>query len=126
MRPGRLLHRVTIERPIERQDATGAVIVDRWEEVATVWAEIRPVRANEAFLGAQVQGEVDTVVTIRFRSGITEKMRVLHTTEKAGSPQVVFVYDIAGPPVHIAERRRELQLFCVRRSAEGFRSAGVQ
>jgi SPP1 family predicted phage head-tail adaptor len=126
MKAGRLLHRVAIERPIERQDASGAVIVERWEIVATVWADIRPVRARETYLGAQVLGAVDTVITIRFRPALTEKMRVVHVTEHSGSPQVVFVYDVAGPPVHVAERRRELQLFCVRRSAEGFRSDGVR
>lgn len=126
MRAGDFRHVIRIEQPIERQDSTGAALVDRWEVWAdNVRASIEPLRVREQFLAQQIQAEIDTFIRIRFRPGITEKMRIVHVHEYASSPQIVDVYDIVGPPMDAKGLRRELQLMCVRRSAEGFRSEGA-
>ncbi len=55
---------------------TGAVN-KTWLDVATVWAEVSPLSARE-FIAAQAsQGEITTRITIRFRTGITRKHRIL-------------------------------------------------
>lgn len=70
-------NRVTIEQPERIADeAGGAEIV--WTAVATVWAEIQPITGREVFESDQLGGRVTHDVRLRYRSGITPKMRILH------------------------------------------------
>lgn len=125
MQAGRLRHVITIEEPVETQDATGAMTTV-WQTWADgVRASIEDVSTREQFAAAQVQAEITTRVRIRYRRGVHEKMRIRHVREHSGSPQVIDYYDIQGPPTRdVATGRRELQLLCLRRSAEGFRTNG--
>lgn len=80
--------------------------------------------AREQFAAQQISAEIDTRIRIRFRRGITAKMRVRHLVS-AGSPSLFDYYDIVGPPVDIGGRRRELHLNCTKLDAEGFRTGPV-
>ena len=117
MQAGTLRHRVTIEKPIESRDATGAMR-QLWQPVADVWASIEPVTGREFFSAAQVQSTISTKVRIRFRVGITEKMRVKHIANR--TPEIVNYYDIAAV-IPVFEKRREMVLMCTRWNAEGIR-----
>jgi len=79
MNAGRMKHRVTIKQPVTSIDAHGSQ-KDTWTgdgtTVATVWAHIKPVRAYEQMQAQRLGVEVSHIVTIRYRSGITEKMRL--------------------------------------------------
>jgi SPP1 family predicted phage head-tail adaptor len=76
---GRLRHRVDIEMPTEIQDEeTGAVDVvwsPLWMHVP---AEVAPRSGREFVAAQQLQGEVSTLITFRWRSGLTAKMRIVH------------------------------------------------
>ena len=76
---GRLRHRITIDEPTETQDAiTGAVTVTwapLWESVP---AEIVPRSGREFLAAQQLQAEVTTAITFRFRCGLTPKLRIRH------------------------------------------------
>lgn len=124
MQAGRLRHVITIEEPIASRDATGG-IVTTWQTWADgVRASIEDLSSRERELLSQVAGEVTARIRIRYRPGVHEKMRIRHVREHSGSPQVVDYYDINGITRDLATARRELQLVCTRRSAEGFRSDG--
>lgn len=78
---GRLRHRVTIEQPLESQDATTGAITVTWSALWTnVPAEIVPRSGREFLAAQQLQAEVTTLITFRARSGLTPKMRIVHGT----------------------------------------------
>ena len=101
MRAGDLRHRVTIQQPVETQNAYGEPVV-AWQDVATVWAAVEPLRGREFFDAQQVQARVDHRIRIRYRADVTPKMRVL-LGSRAFNIQAV---------IEPESRRRELHLMC--------------
>lgn len=77
MEIGKLRHRITLQQQINTQNDYG-VIVTIWQNIATVWAEIKPISGREYFSAQQVQSEVTTQIWIRYRKGIEPTMRVEH------------------------------------------------
>lgn len=77
MQAGKLNHRVTIEAPPTAQDAAGQPI-GAWVPVATVWADIRHQNGLEAIKAGAVASTVKASIRIRYRTGITSGMRLLH------------------------------------------------
>lgn len=87
---GRLRHRLQIQAPTETQDQnTGAVNVT-WSTIATVWGAIEPLSARDLIAAQATDSEVDTRIVIRYRTGITSKMRMHHAAKGV-------YYDIATP-----------------------------
>lgn len=77
MQAGKLRHQVTIQEPVTVQNPDIGAVNKTWRDVAIVWAEVYPLSARE-FIAAQAsQGEITTRITIRFRTGITRKHRIL-------------------------------------------------
>ena len=77
MQAGRLRHLVAIERPVSTRDDFGGVI-ESWQTVATVWAEIHPLSGREFIAAQSTQAGVTTRITIRHLPGVTAAMRVNH------------------------------------------------
>lgn len=94
-------HRVTIQELREGQDEAGQPFQE-WQDVATVWASVEPLRGTEYWAAAQVQAERTVRIRIRYRPGIRPDMRVLYTG------RVFNIQSIIDPE----ERHRELQLMC--------------
>ncbi len=121
MQAGRLRHRGNIEQQVQKQDTTGAV-TGKW----VVWAEnvpfaIEDMSTREQFAAQQVQSSVSVRIRMRWRPGITAKMRIAHVPDTS-NPTAIDYYDIEGPPTRDVTLRRELQLTCTKRDAQGFRS----
>lgn len=81
MRIGPLRHRVTIQQMPGTQDAAGEP-TKTWSNIASipsVWADVRPASASERFVGGgeQQQAIVTHNVTIRYRSDLNNRMRVV-------------------------------------------------
>jgi SPP1 family predicted phage head-tail adaptor len=76
-RAGGLEQRVTIERPLVRQDVTGEAMVQEWETVATVWAEILPLSGKEWLASAEYRPGVNNRIRIRWQDGLNANMRVV-------------------------------------------------
>lgn len=117
MRAGALRHRITIQRRVETQGTTGEVAWT-WSDVADVYAAIEPISGREFFAAGQMQAPVDVRVRVRYRTGITEKMRVVFIREWE-SPRRVDYFDIVAV-LNRGMQDRELHLMCKARSAEGF------
>ncbi|SEQ76221.1 phage head closure protein [Basfia succiniciproducens] len=77
MNIGKLRHRVTLQKQTNTQNDYGA-FVSTWQDVATVWAEVKPISGREYFSAQQVQSEVSTQIWIRYLEGIEPTMRVKH------------------------------------------------
>ncbi|MDW7651312.1 MAG: phage head closure protein, partial [Bacillota bacterium] len=51
--------------------------VEAWVDIGTVWASIEPLSGREFFAAQQVNAEVSTKITLRYKAGIKPEMRVL-------------------------------------------------
>lgn len=94
-------HRITLQELVTGQDEAGQP-VQEWQDVATVWAAVEPLRGREYWAAAQVQSEVTTRIRIRYRSGVRPDMRVLYDGR---------LYNI-NAVIDPEERHMELQLMC--------------
>lgn len=102
IRAGELRHRVTIQQNNSTsRDAVGAE-VPNWQDVATVWAAVEPLRGREYLESQQVNAEVDTRIRIRHYPGITPDMRVIWGSR---------IYEIEAV-INVDERDREIHLMC--------------
>lgn len=77
MRAGLLRHRITIESFTEGANEYGEPI-STWATYATVWASKEDLSGREYFASQQINAEVSTKFRIRYRAGITAKMRIQH------------------------------------------------
>lgn len=94
-------HRVTIEAPVDGVNEFGERVVT-WSTVETVYAAVEPVRGREFFAAEQVQSEVSHRVVMRYRAGMTTRMRLLHLGREFHINAII----------DVDERHRELQLMC--------------
>ena len=101
MRAGRLRHRVTLQTQSEERNSLGEV-ENTWEDWATVWGGVEPLRGRELMTDERNEAELTTRVIIRYRSGVVPSMRVVwgaHTYD------IESVIDVDG-------RGRDLELMC--------------
>lgn len=77
MEIGKLRHRVTLQKQINAPNDYGATVT-KWRDIATVWAEIKPLSGREYFSAQQVQSEVTTQIWLRYRDDVKPTMRVNH------------------------------------------------
>jgi SPP1 family predicted phage head-tail adaptor len=120
MRSGSLRHRITIETPNDARQATGEVVPDFVTFAANIPASIEPLSSREFFAAAQVQSEVGCRIRIRWMRGITERMRIRHELTEFSPPEVEY-FSIEGQPLTDDTGRREILMYVVRRSTQGFR-----
>lgn len=121
MRSGRLRHLVSLQI---RQDSQqpGGQVVHSYVETAKIWANVSPLSGREFFAAQQVNSEITTKITVRFRPEIDSTYRIVHTVNRSVSPPWTDVYDVLAVVADEKTNRRELALMCVRRVAEGWRS----
>lgn len=72
---GKLDQRVTFQQKGVTKNAIGEEVVS-WVDLATVWAEVRPVRGGEFYAANQMQQTLDLRVFIRNRAGIVPELRL--------------------------------------------------
>ena len=72
--PYALRHKVALEKPVRVSDGAGGYTIT-WELVATLWAEIRRLRGNEAQAQGKITASNAHLFTLRFRKDINEEMR---------------------------------------------------
>jgi SPP1 family predicted phage head-tail adaptor len=77
MQIGRLNTRVTIQRPLRSPGPGGTQIDNGWEDIATVWANVRGLSGREYLMAQQAQSEVSHQVTIRYRSDVSPYHRLM-------------------------------------------------
>ena len=102
MRIGQLRHRVTIQSPTSTPDSAGQELITYTGGVS-VAAEVVDLSGEEFIAARQLNAEVTTRVTIRYRTGIGPSMRVLHGTREL---------PLVSPPIDPDGRRRWYHLMC--------------
>ena len=117
MQAGKLRRRVTIQYPSDTRNDIGEPITQWLTFAESVPAAIEPLNGREFFAAQQEQSTVTTRIRIRWRPGVTDLMRIVHSTE---------IYDIEAVLPDQHSGRRELNLMCKMRGADGFQSEGLQ
>lgn len=105
MQSGALDSLVTIQQATETQDAAGEPIA-AWSTVVQVWAKIEAIQGREFFDAQVVQADLTHRVTIRYRSGIVPKMRIVYGSRTF---EITAVHDDTG-------RRAWLTIMAVEKS----------
>lgn len=75
----RLRQRITIEQPNESSDGSGGSVIS-WTSVATVWAEVMPLRSGnvEVLFAGQMEARGTHRITIRYRNDVDTSMRIAY------------------------------------------------
>ena len=105
LRVGGLRHRLVIQAESPQADAGGGQGADPWADptsVATVWGRIEPLSGGERLRAMQLEDKVTHRITIRYRTGLTAKMRIAFGER---------VFNIRAV-VDLEERNRLLELLC--------------
>ena len=106
MRAGRLNHRVTLEqRSISRSDVGGRTV--SYTPVATVYAEVAPLRGEEFFAAKTMVSKVNVKITIRYRSDVAPDWRI--SMDDADRGKRTFGIDAVVNP---RDGRNILELMC--------------
>ncbi|ALC92064.1 hypothetical protein AM500_21395 [Bacillus sp. FJAT-18017] len=105
MNPGQLNKRVTFLKLSDKRNGYGEVVkgADNWKKVATVWANVKPLRGRELYSALQTHSEATTKVTIRYRKDIDATMKIQYGTKEL---------QLVTPPINIDEKNRFLELVC--------------
>lgn len=103
MRAGKLRHRLTIQEPTDTVGDTYGDATITWSDYATVWGSVTPLRGQEQYQADQVQAGVTHRVTMRYRVGITSKMRISH------NGRVLSIMSV----IDREDRNIELELMCM-------------
>ncbi len=77
MRSGQLRHRVNIESRATGSVGTRGQATETWSKVATVMAKIKTLSGRELEYAKQLIATASHEVTIRHRSGVTNKHRIV-------------------------------------------------
>lgn len=102
MNAGELDRQITIQTRTETQDAAGSPTITWTTFASDVWAKRRFVRGREFFASQAVHAETTARFTIRYRAGVTPKMRIIDRSD-------TFDVDAALP---IGKGRAWLELMC--------------
>ena len=73
---GQMRERVTIQKPVERQNPFGETTLE-WEDEGTVYASVMGVRAADYFAAQQAGVLVTHRIRIRFFPGLTHQHRLV-------------------------------------------------
>ncbi|EOO28619.1 hypothetical protein IIU_05737 [Bacillus cereus VD133] len=95
--------RITFQKKVEgyHTDEEGNPI-EKWEDVVTVWAAVKPLRGREFWQAASVNAENTIRVEIRYRKGITNNMRILYGNRLLDMNSVI----------DVEEKHRDMHLMC--------------
>ncbi len=101
MNAAKLRSRITIQQKAAPFDANGEPD-GTWSTFATVFASIKQTGGREVYINQQVVAQATHQIEIRYKSGVTTKMRVLHGSR---------VFDIVNV-IDKDERHMEMWLVC--------------
>ncbi len=110
MQAGTLTKRITLQKPGSAVDDYGQPVPGSFDDVATVWAAIRPMGSNERVAAAQMESGQTHVITVRWSAPLAAAQ---------GSWRIVFgarTFGIVGLPRNPDEAGRWLVFDCTERT----------
>jgi SPP1 family predicted phage head-tail adaptor len=114
MRAGTLRHVIKIQTPVLAEDSysAGSVITSWNDKYRSVRAAIHPMSSREHTEDMKLAGETTHRIRIRFREGITPKLRIIH--RRKGVDRVFNIKSV----INIRELNRELDILCTEEISE--------
>lgn len=103
LNPGALRHLIELKAPALVPDGAGGFSDSDPTTFATVWAEIKPLKANERIQAMQTTADISHQITIRYLEGVTADMTVVHEGR---------TFQIIAEPLDFEERHEMLTLLC--------------
>lgn len=103
MNAGRLDRKISLQQPTTTRDDFGQS-TDAFSEVSRVWAQRRDISGKETTESDQPVAATRTEWTIRWRSDIRETWRVVTTTDRIQTFEIVGILELG--------RREGLRLIC--------------
>lgn len=73
---GLLTERIMLQKPVEVQDSTGAMVTE-WQDEKALWAQVTPIGGREGLRSNRAVAAKTSRFRIRFRRGITPKHRIV-------------------------------------------------
>lgn len=113
-----------IEVLVDGKDSFGSPMTSYQLWAPGVRFDFADWRVTENVSAKEIQSSVLTYITMRWRPGVTSKMRIKHIAEITTSPQMIDYYDIQGV-VRDPTLRTVLQLACLKRDAAGYRTGAI-
>lgn len=104
--PALLNKKVILLEEIVKEDSFGTP-KSYWHPVAKVKASIEPMSGREYWLASQAQGEATVRIMIRYRKGVTSRMRVRYKSHDKS-----ITYELKSPPINKFEGNKYLELMC--------------
>jgi len=98
---GDFRHRITFQKQVKTaDDYKGHTII--WQDVVIVWAQVDPLSGREYFYAHQIKNAVSHRVRIRYRTDVSEEMRIKHGDR----------YFSIESMIDMKERREFLEIVC--------------
>jgi SPP1 family predicted phage head-tail adaptor len=72
--PGRMVHKISIQKPTPGWDVSGPIIT--YETFLTTWAAIEPIRGTDVVRGGQITTQAYITITMPYQPGINASHRV--------------------------------------------------
>ena len=104
MRLGKLRQRVTLQKPVVAIGDYGADDIT-WTDVATIWANVMPLRGSEYYASMREESGVDVRINMHYRTDVSHGWRL---TYEGTEFDILTVID---PD----ERHKYLELMCKER-----------
>jgi len=76
MKSGRMRHKIAIQAATVSISDHGDA-VQKWADVATVFADVRAVKASEDFISDKSFGRITHTIVTRFRDDVSSKNRIM-------------------------------------------------
>lgn len=112
MQAGKLRHRITLQSAVDTQDQTTGEPVRSWSTLATVWANVLPMKGREIMAAANTPlAECDTRIIIRWATALADlgpKSRAIHLLADG---RIDVYYDIVSK-TEVQMRRQTVELMC--------------
>jgi len=102
-RPGRMRHRITIQKPTASAADSFGETTTTWSDLGTVWAFVLPLQSMERWQAARVNAEITYEVAIRYWAAVDETHRILWGSR---------TLELAAPPIDVDGLHREMRLMC--------------
>lgn len=101
MQSGKLKHRITIQKPINTQDPVTGKLIQTWENVKTIFAEVTDLSTRDVIAAKAANSTIQARAKVRYSTTakqINSTMRVLFDG---------YYYRIDGNPLRDPDSRRE-------------------
>jgi SPP1 family predicted phage head-tail adaptor len=102
MNIGQLNKKITIQQKVKVADSGGGYS-KTWQDIATTWANIKPIKSETVVRAEKKQVDQTHIVTIRYRTDIQAYMRVSYKGR--------YFYILS--TLNTDEQNKQLEMYCV-------------